>query len=232
MLASVADALESEMAIAAGVDVIDLKDPTNGALGALPSQQIAAIVSQVAGRRPVSATLGDLPADAAVLHRAMRRCADNGVDYVKVGVFSFAHIDACLRAGAGLSSDVALIAVLFADRDPPLHALPGFAAAGFTGVMLDTADKQNGGLLQKMTLQALRPFVAQARAEGLLCGLAGSLSAQDIPALLALAPDYLGFRGALCQNRQRRQRLDGERLAQVRRAIPLPTSMASSEARP
>ena len=63
MLASVTDDLECEMAITAGVDIIDLKDPANGALGALPPHRISSIVSQLAGRRPVSATLGDLPAD-------------------------------------------------------------------------------------------------------------------------------------------------------------------------
>ena len=220
MLASVTDGLESEMAIAAGVDIIDLKDPANGALGALPLHRIASVVLQVAGRRPVSATLGDLPADAALLYDAMQRSAACGVDYVKVGVFSCAHIDACLQAGIRLSSDIALIAVLFADRDPPFHALRGFAQAGFSGIMLDTADKQTGGLLHKLDVHALRPFLEQARDEGLLCGLAGSLGYPDIAPLLALAPDFLGFRGALCRGQQRRQRLDGKSLEQVRMAIP------------
>ena len=228
MLASVTDALESEMALAAGADIIDLKDPAKGALGALPPQRIAAIVSKVAGRRPVSATLGDLPADAALLRRAMQGTADSGVDYVKLGVFSRAHVDACLQAAAGVHADSALIVVLFADRDPPLHALARFAGAGFDGVMLDTADKQSGGLLHNMQPQALRLFVERAHSEGLLCGLAGSLKLSDIPTLLQLAPDYLGFRGALCQGQQRQQRLDPKRLAEVRGAIPLPPGLRSA----
>ena len=219
MLASVTDDLECEMAIAAGVDIIDLKDPANGALGALPSDRISSIVSRLAGRRPVSATLGDLPADPVLLRQAIQRCAGSGVDYVKIGVFSIEHIDACLEAAVHSSKDVALIAVLFADRAPPLDTLPEFRAAGFTGIMLDTADKLGGGLLENLGPRRIRQFIDQARSHGLLCGLAGSLKLRDIPQLLPLAPDYLGFRGALCRGRQRRQRLDPANLEAVRLLI-------------
>lgn len=41
-------------------------------------------------------------------------------------------------------------------------------------------------------------FVAAVRRQGLLSGLAGSLRSEDLDPLLALDPDYLGFRGALC----------------------------------
>ena len=223
MLASVTDDLECEMAITAGVDIIDLKDPANGALGALPPNRISSIVSKLAGRRPVSATLGDLPADSVLLRREIQRCAGSGVDYVKIGVFSFEHIDACLEAAVHSSRNVALIAVFFADRDPPLHTLPEFSAVGFTGVMLDTADKLGGGLLENLDSRRIQQFIDQARNHGLLCGLAGSLKLQDIPQLLPLAPDYLGFRGALCRGRQRRQRLDPANLEAVRLQVSCST---------
>ncbi len=50
-LASVRDAAEAEMAIGAGADIIDLKDPGQGALGALAPDTIAACVRRVAGTR-------------------------------------------------------------------------------------------------------------------------------------------------------------------------------------
>ena len=46
--------------------------------------------------------------------------------------------------------------------------------------------------------QQLIVSCAGAVPKGLLTGLAGSLEAADVPRLLLLAPDYLGFRGALC----------------------------------
>jgi len=63
-------------------------------------------------------------------------------------------------------------------------------------------------------------FVAAAGSGGLCCGLAGSLLASGIPALVQLAPDLLGFRGALCRECKRTASLDREAVAGIRRAIP------------
>ncbi len=49
--------------------------------------------------------------------------------------------------------------------------------------------------------------IAAAKAEGLVVGLAGSLQARHVPSLLALAPDLLGFRGALCHGGDRVRKL-------------------------
>ncbi len=55
-------------------------------------------------------------------------------------------------------------------------------------------------------------YIASAKAEGLVVGLAGSLKAKHVPSLVALAPDLLGFRGALCHGGDRSQALDPVRL--------------------
>ena len=57
MLASVTSVAEAEAALAAGADLIDLKEPARGALGALDLDTVVAIVAAVGGRRPVSATV-------------------------------------------------------------------------------------------------------------------------------------------------------------------------------
>lgn len=221
MLASVTSAREAETGIRAGADLIDLKDPRSGALGALPLARIQALTERVAGRCPISATVGDLPADPVQLTEAIEQTAACGVDYVKVGFFSNDNLPDCLRAIAALTPDRAVIAVLFADRDPPLHLLGEFADAGFRGVMLDTAEKRQGHLLQHMAPDRLGRFVASARELGLLSGLAGSLRLQDIPRLLPLAPDYLGFRGALCEQAKRVAGISPGRVLEIRKAIPL-----------
>ncbi len=223
MLASVADPDEAELAIRGGADLIDLKDPSRGALGALPLPAISAILTRIAGRAQTSATIGDLSADPGLVLNAIRATAATGVDYVKIGFFSHAHVRALLPAVADLSQPAAIraaiVAVLFADRSPPIADLAPFAQAGCAGVMLDTADKAGGCLLDCLIPDALADFVRQARGLGLLCGLAGSLRLDDISVLLPLAPDYLGFRGALCTSGQRVQALDPERLRAVRQAI-------------
>jgi dihydroneopterin aldolase len=66
----------------------------------------------------------------------------------------------------------------------------------------------------------LRRFVEAARECGLFAGLAGSLRAADIPVLIDLAPDLLGFRGALCLGDQRTARIDAPRLRAIRALMP------------
>ena len=86
--------------------------------------------------------------------------------------------------------------------------------AGVMGVMLDTRYKDSGSLSVKLGHAELQDFVRHAQQAGMIAGLAGSLRESDIPDLLALAPDYLGFRGALCGAAGRMAAIDG---AAVRR---------------
>ena len=219
MLASVTGPDEAEAAVAGGADIVDLKDPAQGALGAVDVATAAAAVARVAGRRPCSAVTGDLPMEPQAVLAAAEAMAGTGVAYVKVGVFPGGDPTAVIRALAPLSARVQLVAVLFADLAPDLALLPQLAAAGFTGAMLDTARKGEGRLLDHMALPALRRSVVACHANGLLCGLAGALEPPDVPRLLLLDPDFLGFRGALCAS-GRAGALDPARVALVRALIP------------
>lgn len=220
LLASVASLAEVRLALAGGVDIIDLKDPGRGALGAWPAARIADAVALVAGRRPVSATGGDLPMEPALLAAAVARTAAAGVDVVKVGFFLGGERRACIRALAGEAArGVRLVAVLFADRDADLDLLPALAEAGFEGAMLDTADKGGRPLRACLGDERLARFTAAARAQGLTAGLAGSLTLDDVAPLLALAPDFLGFRRALCGHSGRDGSLDPAAVAALRAAF-------------
>jgi dihydroneopterin aldolase len=72
-----------------------------------------------------------------------------------------------------------------------------------------------------MDIAALKQFVDACREHGLLAGLAGSLEAPDIPRLLLLAPDYLGFRRALCARQERSGSLDPATVDLIRELIPI-----------
>lgn len=220
LLASVATLDEMRTALAAGVDIIDLKNPSEGALGAwAPDALEEAVALWRAAGAPggLSATVGDHPLEPNVLLTTAARTGATGVPLVKIG-FALGDgtaLPPVLEALRPLARETRLIAVLFADQAPDLAAVPRFAAAGFHGVMLDTADKAAGGLLAHLPVATLARFVAAARAEGLLTGLAGSLRMADIAPLAALRPHYLGFRGALCAA-GRTGALDPARLASVR----------------
>ena len=64
----------------------------------------------------------------------------------------------------------------------------------------------------------------------MLSGLAGSLGLADIAPLARHAPDYLGFRGALCKD-GRTSTLDPERVRTVRTAIDQAAGHQPSAAR-
>lgn len=217
-LASVASLAEANIAARHGADIIDLKNPAAGALGALDTGVVGSIVSELGDQQLVSATIGDLSLEnPAHIQRAIEQTAAQGVDIVKMGWFASHLPDEMLALLQQVTAaGVRLVVVLFAERGAQVEYLPRLAAAGVHGVMLDTSDKASGGLRDKLDDQTLHAFVGHARHLGLMCGLAGSLRQSDIVPLLELTPDYLGFRGALCSASNRTAGLDAAAVESVR----------------
>lgn len=214
-LASVRDAAEARMALAGGAHVIDLKEPSQGALGAVSFEIAEQVVRLVAGRALVSATIGDHPLVPEVVAAAVAERARTGVDLVKIGVFDGDAAGTFARLKPLAEQDIRMVAVVLADRTPdPESLIPIAAQAGFVGIMMDTAGKGGGGLLDHVTLELAGRFVSSAKEHGLLSGLAGSLAIDDIDRLRSLVPDYMGFRGALCTG-GREGALDDQRLRAV-----------------
>lgn len=219
LLASVRNLAEARQALVAKADIIDLKEPAAGSLGALDTAVIQHVVRAVAGRCPVSATIGDLPMQPDVIYEKTLATAKTGVDYVKVGLFQDPNKDQVISKLGEISAEYKLIAVLFADKPMDSSCIEKLKKAGFKGVMLDTFAKDRGSLTGVMPLNLISSFVGNVKSQAMLCGLAGSLSLSDIPVLLPLQPDYLGFRGALCDGRQRMGRLNTEALDKIRLMI-------------
>ncbi len=239
MLASVNSIEEALLALSANVDIIDLKQPALGALGALDTGLVKKIAAKIDGRRPVSATIGDLPMQPELVYQAVTAMAETGVDYIKIGFFPGGDWPGTIEKLATLTfpdRNIALIAVLFADARPDFAIIDsiaepapgGFTAytpslaiknAGFKGVMLDTLNKNNGALTQVMDKTEIAQFVSLAKDCGLVCGLAGSLRLEDIAELLPYQPDYLGFRGALCLERNRTAQLNKSSIIQLKQTI-------------
>ena len=216
LLVSVRDVDEALAAAAAGVDFIDLKEPSAGALGALPPATIEAIVTalkRAPGRRPISATIGDCAGMAEVLERVAETAAC-GVDYVKVGIAPGQHalLDALAVCGH------AVVPVFVADHGIDGALLARAGALAFPALMLDTEDKARGSLFDIASEAQLQRFVTQVRRGGKLCGLAGALRFEHLPRLLALAPDFAGFRSAVCSG-ARTAALDAQRVQALREQL-------------
>lgn len=228
LLASVTSEAEARIAAAEGADIIDCKNPAQGALGALETAAVAAIRRALPCRLPVSATVGDLPAVPDIVLKAAERMAATGVNIVKIGLFPHGNVVPTIRhLGAHLARETRLVAVLMADAPFELAWIDALGAAGFHGVMLDTARKDGRTLTDHRSLGELSGFVAAAHAQNLMAGLAGSLRVAQIPELLPLGPDVLGFRGALCRASDRNGALDAAAISAVRRAIPTGAASAA-----
>ena len=213
LLVSVRSVEEALRAAQAGVDFIDLKEPGAGALGGLPIATIRAIVDALrrqGGSAPVSATIGDVPMhEAGRIAAGVAAVGACGVDYVKVGIERVAQAHAVLDALA--TSGRAIVPVFIADKGLEWAHVAHACALGFPGVMTDTADKHAGSLFDALPLEDLRRFVALVRAAGAMVGLAGALRLADAPLLRELAPDFAGFRTAVCVG-DRSSALDPQRL--------------------
>lgn len=203
LLVSVRNREEAQIALAAGVDLIDVKEPNLGSLGAASATLGAQIVALVAGRTPVSAALGEL-----LEFDGAGGWDEAGVDYAKFGLAGCADFsDWPLRwrtAWQTLRPTCGRIAVAYADwqaaRAPhPQQVLEQASTAGCAGLLIDTFDKAAGSLFAQLSTEALQRLIEQARQAGLLLVLAGGLQGDDFRRACALQPDYVAVRGAVCQ---------------------------------
>jgi len=219
-LASVTCLQEAQLALDAEVDIIDLKNPKEGALGALPLHVVQEVVALVSKRKSVSATIGDLPMQASVIEAAVGRLILTGVDIVKVGFFGTDNHIECIQALLPFTKEnTKIVAVMFADQQPNIELLTALKSAGFYGVMLDTANKSLGGLLSHQSIDFLLAFTKKARSLALVSGLAGSLRENDIFLLKKTEVDYLGFRGALCSDQDRQAEIVLDKIIDIKNTI-------------
>jgi len=212
LLVSVRDPAEAEAARLAGADLIDAKDPERGALGALDPACVREIVARVAGAAVTSAVADPSPTDLAAM-------AATGVDWVKTGLDADRRRDSATFPTLADAANGRLIAVLFAEDGPAAALVPALAQAGFAGAMIDTAGKDGARLPDLIAPEVLAAFTQACRAHSLMSGLAGSLRVIDIAPLAEHGPDYLGFRGGLCRDFDRRNGLDPLRIAEALRVL-------------
>jgi hypothetical protein len=233
LLVSVRNAAEAASALAGGAEIVDAKEPDNGALGPVDHRTLASITATIGGSAPVSAALGELARDD--IAGGAKAAATTGVAFVKIGFAGMRGrpriADEVRATLAGIGSGT-LILVAYADYKradaPSLAELIAIADdTNAAGVLLDTYDKRVDSLTALMSARALQTFVSLLKARGRFAALAGKLSADDIECVHASGADIIGVRGAACDggrsglvtaNRVRalRQRIDHVANARIR----------------
>lgn len=227
LLVSVVDDAEARLAIAGGVDVVDVKNPTEGSLGAPAPAVIEAVRRVLPAALPLSAAIGDLPALPGTAALAALGAARSGAAYVKIGLWGSTTTEeavAVLRAARdAVDGDAAVVAATYADAVrvpsrplPPRLLVEAAHLAGVAGCLIDTSVKDGRGLLSWLAADELAEIVAEAHEAGLEMGLAGQLRAEDLPAIRATGADIAGVRSAACLHGRRTAPLDPERIAVLR----------------
>jgi (5-formylfuran-3-yl)methyl phosphate synthase len=226
---SVVSAMEAREAISGGAEILDIKNPAEGSLGAQPPFVIREIKGISAGKTEISAAIGDMPNLPGTAALAALGAAASGADYVKVGLFGPRNEAEAVRLLREVQQSVcelrtSIIAAAYADfeRASTLNPayLPGMAAkAGVKGCLLDTAVKDGHTLFDYINSQAVRALVEQAHAAGLLFGIAGALRERDLLLARDLGVDVVGIRTAACRNSERAGPLEAARVRQLHRIL-------------
>jgi uncharacterized protein (UPF0264 family) len=227
LLVSVVDADEARLAAGAGVDIVDVKNPSEGSLGAPRPDVITAVRTVVPAEVPVSAAIGDMPNLPGTAALAALGAAYAGAAYVKVGLWGTSSIGAAVDVLGAVREAVegraAVIAGAYADAErvagrplPPGDVVEAARRAGVAGCLLDTAVKDGRGLFDWLTPAALEELIEEGHAGGLEMALAGALREDSLSLVRATGADIAGVRSAACYDGRRTGALDAGRIERLR----------------
>jgi len=232
LLISPINQIEAQEAVAGGADIVDVKNPQEGALGANYPWIIKQIQQNTPRSIEVSCTIGDVPNLPGSASLAALGAASLGVDYVKVGLYGLKTspdaiflLQQVCRAAKDYNPKVKIAVAGYADAQKigSLNALfiPEVAHKAEADIaMIDTAVKDGTNLFNHLNAKQIQSFIDSAHEFGLQTALAGSLRKQDLPAIYALGTDIAGLRGAACTNSDRNKgHLTSTLVAELRETI-------------
>jgi uncharacterized protein (UPF0264 family) len=210
LLISPKNETEALEAIAGGADIIDVKNPNEGPLGANFPWVIKRIRQVTPANIEVSCTIGEMPNRPGSMALAALGAATTGVDYIKAGLYELKTPEQAVqllqqvtRAAKDHNPAIKVVASGYADADristvDPLQ-VPKIAKEAQADIaMLDTAIKDGKNLFNFLTKHQLQRFVEEAHSYSLKVALAGSLRKEDLTAVYELSADVVGVRGAAC----------------------------------
>ena len=201
---------EALEAIEGGADIVDVKNPKEGSLGANFPWVIKNIREITPEKLRVSATLGDVPYKPGTVSLAAMGAVVSGADYIKVGLYGTQNYSQALEVMQNVvktvkdyNNDIMVVASGYADAhrvgavDP--MEIPRVAAdSGADLAMVDTAVKDGKTLFDFLDEKSISKFTAESHDYGLQNALAGSIKEEQLKLLYDLDCDVVGIRGAVC----------------------------------
>lgn len=219
LLVSPASLEEAKQSLAA--DIVDVKRPEEGSLGASFPWIIRAIKDLT--HKPVSAAIGDFEYKPGGASLTALGAAAAGADFIKIGLMfdgkekAAEMVRAVVRAVKDSYPEKTVVIAAYSDWKrlstiSPFDLAPIAAEAGADITMVDTGLKDGKSTFEFMDEADLTRFTRMNTELGVKTALAGSLKFEDIPLLKKINPDIIGVRGMVC---------GGDRRATVREDLVL-----------
>lgn len=227
LLVSVRNATEATAALEGGAAIIDVKEPSRGALGCADRETISEVVNVVAGRAPISVAGGELFAARTL------PTTDPAVSFIKLGPsgmpllrpwrVALDEVECAVRN----HSKARTVVVAYADwkraQSPrPYDVMKAAVDGRFAACLIDTWQKDGTSLLDWMTVDELEEFCRQCHEANVRSVVAGSLKKEQIIRVLPVNPDYIGVRGSACIGNNRLATIDAQRVADLVTLLSLP----------
>ena len=227
LLVSVRDVDEAQAVLEGGADWIDLKEPADGPLGAVGKTKAQEVVEYVAGRRPVSAALGEFIAWQTSAIQELLELP--GIEYMKLGLAGCVNLEGWSTQWLAAERTVrqaekSLVAVVYADWQTASSPHPELIVklaqqSSCKYLLIDTFDKSAAGTLGCLGQTGLCRLLRIAKQAALRTVVAGGFTLTDLPQLGTAPVDMIAVRGAVCKG-DRRGRVDTRLVAQFCKALP------------
>jgi len=207
LLVSVRNAEEMSAALEGGADWIDLKEPKAGPLAAVDVHVAREAGRSLAGRRTLSAALGELRDWETDSADELLAIAD--ISVVKLGLAGCAGLadwqpkwQAVAEQAA--KQDKQLAAVIYADwqqaeAPTPNEMIQMARTAHSEYLLIDTYDKSTGTVFDHLSGRVLEEILREAKQLGMTTVLAGSLTQDSLDRVPSKVVDMVAVRGAVCR---------------------------------
>ena len=231
LLVSIINQTEAKLALKGGADIIDIKNPKEGSLGANFPRTIDSISKKYHNKLPISAAAGDmphLPGTAALAAKGLAHC---GVDFIKIGLLGSKNskdaiylLQKVKKAVREVNEKIKVVGVGYADYERAdtldIKNLVQIAInSEIDGIMLDTFIKDGTSIIELRSKKELEKFITTAKKEKLITALAGSLKKEDFAFLTKIPVDIIGVRSAACHGFNRQAKIKPELITELKQTL-------------
>ena len=229
---SVRSRSEADCAISAGVDILDVKEPSLGSLGMAGIDHITEIAHAaeiVTGTIPLSVALGEVR-DWSQEVRFPE--LPHGITFAKLGLSECATDQnwraVWMRVRTKIQesslSKLRWVAVAYADshqaKSPDIHdVLTAAIETDCSGLLIDTFTKDGRRLNDEVGATALTKLAETCHQAGLFLALAGRLNRESLPLLSNTNADVIAIRSAACRGADRTLQLDTRLIAEFKKEL-------------